>query len=441
MAGLKSMLVVGGGGREVALMREGLEAGVKTFSTRSEEAVNFGIEDVINTGLGDKDIEGIASWAAQEKIGLVAIGPEAPLIDGLADRLRSKKVPTFGPGADGAKFEAHKGYTHRLVEKTEGLHNPPNSATFTPDQREDAKQLVRDLDNEAYTKRVGQEGGKGAKKHDSEDEAFAEIDAVADKGEDLVIQGHLGGPEYSGTFILDGVGGLVATSLSRDHKSLFAGGIGPNTGGMGAYAPLTLEHASMQRRDHIAEMAQVTAQALRAEGIDYRGVLYAGLMAADKSPDSQLYVLEWNVRFGDPETQVILPSMGGLAIAYMEAAAHGEIGEVYLDNLYMSPENEDVSLTVCLASPGYAEEGKKPTIGLPIHVPKILPDDVTLEFAGAEMRDGVPTSTGGRVVYVTKKAESLAKARKVYDVIGRENGGIYIGDDQQVIREDIGEAA
>jgi phosphoribosylamine-glycine ligase len=261
------------------------------------------------------------------------------------------------------------------------------------------------------------------------------VDAVAKKRESLLIQGRLYGPEYSATYMLDGRGNVVATALSRDHKSLYDGGEGPMTGGLGAFAPLSLDQANLGRRVKIEDFGLQIAEGLVEDGIDYRGTLYAGLMAETEDPDSELRVLEFNVRFGDPETQVVLPTLGGKAIEYMLAAAHGSL-EMDLNRLYMIAGRELVTATVCLASPGYAE-GEVVT-GLPIHIPKDLPSDISIQFAGAKMLDGRPISSGGRGLYVTKTAPSLSEARSLYQYIGRENNGIYIGDDEQVIRTDIG---
>lgn len=437
MAGIENVLVVGDGGREGALLKEALQYGVpKVYSTRGEDAVNIGLEDVINTGLGS-NIGDIGSFASQEALDLVIVGPEAPLVHGLSDVLKERSIPVFGPNAQGARFEADKTVTHDFAER-HGLPNPDNSATFRPDQRDAAKIHITELGSEnVYTKRVGLEGGKGAVGYEDDEleKALAEVDAVADKGEDLLVQGRLRGPEYSATYILDGKGGIVATALARDHKSLFNGGKGPNTGGMGAWAPLSFDQATRARRQEIELIGHMTAEGLLQDGIDYRGVVYAGLMAETEDPNSRLRLLEFNVRFGDPETQVLLQSLGGKAIDYMLAAAHGA-GEVDMSRLYLDASKSLVSLTVCLASPGYSQ-GEVVT-GLPIHVPEELPDDVTLQFAGAKMVDNTPVSSGGRVLYVTKTAPTLNEARGVYGYIGKENDGVYIGEDQQVIRTDIG---
>ena len=439
MADVDKLLVVGSGGREFTILQEALRTGVsKVYSTRGANAVNMGIEDVINTGLGEKNIAAIGSFASQEEIDLVIVGPEAPLIRGIGDVLRSRGVPVFGPNADGAKFEANKVETHEFAIRN-GLPNPRYSATFTPDERNAAKDHIRSLGpGNIYTKRVGEEGGKGAKGY-AEDElqaALDEVDAVANKGESLVTQGRLLGPEYSAKFMLDGKGNAVAMALSRDHKSLYNGGLGPNTGGMGAFAPLSLEQASMRRRKEIEGIGMLIADGLLREGIDYRGAIYAGLMAETLDPESALYLLELNVRFGDPEMQVIVPKLGGRLIEYAYAAARGSV-ESDMSRLYMNT-SEGVSLTVCLASPGYAQDNVDLVTGLTIHVPENLPDDVSLQFAGAVMLDGVLKTSGGRVVYATKSASSLEKARTVYDYIGRDNNGLYIGDDEQLIRTDIG---
>jgi phosphoribosylamine--glycine ligase len=441
MADVEKLLVVGGGGREFALIDEALRANVQTvYSTRGEGAVDIGIEEVVNTGLGEKDIRAIGTFASLEQIDLVIVGPEAPLINGIGDVLRARGIPVFGPNADGARFEDDKTVTHDFAIR-HGLPNPNNSETYSPDEKEAAKDHIRGLGpNNIFTKRVGQEGGKGAVGY-SEDElekALAEVDAVADKGEDLLIQGRLLGPEYSAMFMLDGTGRAVATSLSRDHKALFDGGLGPNTGGLGAFAPLAAEQASKARRQEIEQIGRDIASGLYEDGIDYRGTIYAGLMAETQDPASLLRMLELNVRFGDPETQVLLPSLGGRAIQYMYDAARGS-GEVDMDRLYYTPGDESqVSLTVCLASPGYSLEGAELITGLPIYMPKQLPPDVSIQFAGAKMQDDKPVSSGGRVLYVTKTAPTIEEARTVYDCIGLENNGVAIGNDQQVMRSDIG---
>lgn len=206
---------------------------------------------------------------------------------------------------------------------------------------------------------------------------------------------------------------------------------------MGAFAPLTTEQANQQRREEIEQIGLKIAGGLVEEGIDFRGTLYAGLMAATPESDSSLSILEFNVRFGDPETQVLLKSLGGRAIDYMFAMARGD-GEMDMSRLYLSADNSPVALTVCLASPGYSQDGQAVVTGLPVNVPRDLPEDMSIQFAGARQTDDGIVSSGGRVLYITKTGSNIAEARKVYDYIGRDNGGIYLGDDQQVIRSDIG---
>ncbi|MEO8862812.1 MAG: phosphoribosylglycinamide synthetase C domain-containing protein [Candidatus Saccharimonadales bacterium] len=440
MADVERLLVVGSGGREFAIIDEAIHSGVeRVYSTRGEDAVSLGIEGVINTGIGEKNVSSIGTFAAQENIDLVIVGPEAPLITGVSNILRHKGIAVYGPDKDGAKFEEDKCNTHQFVEKY-GLSNPPNSQTFLPGQKASAKALVKELGPEGvYTKRVGQEGGKGAVGYGEGDLelAYQEVDAVADKGESLLVQGRLRGPEYSAMFMLDGRGNAVATALSRDHKALFDGGLGPNTGGMGAFAPLTTEQASQQRREEIEQIGLKIAGGLVEEGIDFRGTLYAGLMAVTPESDSPLSILEFNVRFGDPETQVLLKSLGGRAIDYMFAMARGD-GEMDMSRLYLSADNSPVALTICLASPGYSQDGQAVVIGLPVNVPRDLPEDMSIQFAGARQTDDGIVSSGGRVLYATKTGSNIAEARKVYDYIGRDNGGICLGDDEQVIRSDIG---
>jgi phosphoribosylamine-glycine ligase len=281
------------------------------------------------------------------------------------------------------------------------------------------------------------EGGKGAKPYTRDElvKALTEVDDVADKGDDLIIQGRLTGPEYSLILMLDGNGGAVATTLSRDHKALLDGGEGPNTGGMGSFAPLNLAQASLSRRREMERIGLQIVDGLVEEAIDYKGAVYAGLMAETQDPQSALKLLEINVRLGDPETQVILQSLGGKAIEYMYACARGQC-DSDMGRLYLDASRNLVSLTVCLASPGYPE-GPVVT-GLRIHVPQELPDDISIQFAGAKIINDNPVSNGGRVAYITKTAKNIHDARRVYDYIGLENSGLAIGNDEQVTRSDIG---
>jgi phosphoribosylamine--glycine ligase len=439
MTEVNKLLVVGSGGREFALMEEALRAGVQdVFSTRRENAVNYGIEGVLNTGLGEKDFDAIGKFAVENKVQLVVVGPEAPLIAGIGDALRQGGITVFGPDTSGAAFEKDKTITHEFVER-HGLPNPDDSETYTPDQRDSAiLHILSKGSDKIVTKRVGQESGKGAKKY-TENEleaALREVYEVAAKGESLLIQSRLYGPEYSATFILDGGGNAVATSLSRDHKALYDGGLGPNTGGLGAFAPLTNGQALYPRRNEIENIGLKIANGLLEDGLNYRGAICVGLMAETDDPTSALRILEFNVRFGDPETQVILPSLGGTAIDLMHDSALGVI-ESDMSRLYDRAGANLVTLTVCLATPGYSLEGAELVTNLPVHVPQ-LPDDISIQFAGAKRQGENIVSSGGRVVYITKTGTSIEDARTVYDYIGRDKGGVYIGDDQQVYRTDIG---
>ena len=373
--------VVGSGGREHAL-REVLAR----------------TADVVVTP-GNPGIPGSVPAPPEEiEADLFVIGPEAPLVAGLAARLRARGALVFGPGADGAHLEGSKAWMKQVLAEA-GV--PTARHGVFADARA-AAAFLRTLGPPYVVKTDGLAAGKGVLVTDSFDEAVADATeklagrSFGDAGRRVVIEEGLSGPELSVLCICDGVR-AVALAPAQDFKRLGDGDTGPNTGGMGAYSPVPA--AGPEVVEAVVERAvHPTLRALAAKGIDYRGVLYAGLMLTADGPK----VLEYNVRFGDPEAQVVLPRLSSdLAGLLAEAAA----GRVRSEPVFSA----DAAMTVVAACEGYPSS---PRTG---DVIEGLPDaqsEATVFFAGvARGPDGRLRTAGGRVLAVTALGRSLADAR------------------------------
>jgi phosphoribosylamine--glycine ligase len=285
---------------------------------------------------------------------LWVIGPEAPLVDGLADRLREAGHPVFGPGADGARLEGSKGWMKEVLASA----GVPTAAYETFVSPEPAVAFLRRLDPPYVIKTDGLAAGKGVLVTDSIDAAISDVDdkllggRFGEAGRSIVIEEGLVGTELSVMAICDGVR-AVPLAAAQDFKRACDGDAGPNTGGMGAYSPVPL--ATPEIVDQVmAAAVQPTLRALRDRGIDYRGILYAGVMLTDDGPK----ILEFNVRFGDPETQVVLPRWEGDVAAVLLAAAKGR-----LDTVPAPTFSDDAAVCVVLAAAGYPD---RPRTGDPI---------------------------------------------------------------------------
>lgn len=335
---------------------------------------------------------------------LFVIGPEVPLVDGLADRLRAEGRSVFGPGADGARLEGSKAWMKELLA-TAGVPTAAYGAFYDAGPAID---YLRSLPAPYVVKTDGLAAGKGVMVTASLDEAIADVRAKLSgvafgaAGHRVVIEEAMSGPELSVMAICDGVR-AVALAAAQDHKRLGEGDTGPNTGGMGAYSPVPGVGA-----DVVAEVmdraVRPTLAALAGRGIDYRGVLYAGIMLTPAGPR----VLEFNVRFGDPETQVVLPRWQGDVAAVLAAAAAGR-----LDSVDPPTFGNDAAVCVVLAAGGYPHAA---VIGDPIgglSKAGCLPG-VQVYAAGVAAgseKDGL-ISAGGRVLGVTAMAPTLAGARQ-----------------------------
>jgi len=366
--------VVGGGGREHALAHV-LARTAEVVRTRADPS---GI---------DAD--------------LYVIGPEQPLVNGLADRLRSEGRLVFGPGADGARLEGSKAWMKQVLHDA----GVPTARHGAFDRVEPAVRFLRSLAGPYVVKTDGLAAGKGVLVTESVEEAVDDVRAklagtsFGDAGRTVVIEEGLRGPELSVLAVCDGRRALPLAP-ARDYKRLGDGDTGPNTGGMGAYSPVA--EAGPELVEEVMERAvEPTLAVLRGLGIEYRGVLYAGLMLTAEGPK----VLEYNVRFGDPEAQVVLPRYAGDLAAFLAETAAGRITT---EPTFTS----EACVTVVLAAGGYPASPRAGDVISGIEEAEAGPG-VTVFHAGAERdADGRLVTAGGRVLDVTALGADVDEARR-----------------------------
>jgi len=331
---------------------------------------------------------------------LFVISAEAPLVDGLADRLRAQGKRVFGPGADGARLEGSKAWMKDVVAGA----GVPTAAHGVFTTARPALEYLRSLAPPYVIKTDGLAAGKGVLVTASLDEAAADVHAklsgatFGDAGRTVVIEEGMVGPELSLLFVCDGTT-AAALAPARDFKRARDGDAGPNTGGMGAYSPVPAAGRELVG-DVLDRFVEPTLAALRARGVDYRGTLYAGLMLTDEGPK----LVEYNVRFGDPEAQVVLPRMTSDLAALLVGAADGDLG-----GTAPTFAEDDARVCVVAATPGYPEA---PQTGSAITGLDHADDHAEVFCAGVGRDDaGGLVTAGGRVVDVVGRGPTLAAAR------------------------------
>jgi len=392
------VLVVGGGGRENALawaLRR--SQGVEQVWIAPGNGGSAELEGCGQLAIPESDQDALLEACRSHAIELVVVGPEAPLAAGLADRLRQAGFAVFGPGADGAQLEASKQWAKALMVEA----GVPTAGHWPANSREQALAALEAQGKPLVVKADGLAAGKGVMVAESVEEARAAIDEIfAGRfgGEaSLVLEERTEGPEVSVFALTDGER-MVLLPPAQDHKRIGEGDTGPNTGGMGAYAPAPLlDQAGLEQvRQQVLEP---TLQALRARGIDYRGVIYAGLMLTADGPS----VIEFNCRFGDPECETLMPLLGPELAQVLLACATGQLQRA--PALSIAP--------LCSACVIAAAQGYPGTIrsGDPIEG-AVSPDpQVQLFHAGTRRQaDGRCVSSGGRVLAVVAQAESFDAA-------------------------------
>ena len=390
-------MIIGGGAREHAL-------GWSFSRDPRIGKIWFAPGNAGTAGVGENlpwaatDGEGIASWAAKERPGLVVVGPEGPLCAGLADRLRSLGLRVFGPGKDGARLEGSKAFCKELLVS----QKIPTARAGSFRVLEEAVRFSESLPCPQVVKADGLAAGKGVVIVSSHAEAVAAIRQMmaervfGEAGATVLIEEFLEGEELSVHAVTDGKN-LVILPGAQDHKRVGEGDTGPNTGGMGAYAPAPRATPELLRLVK-EKILLPTLEGLRARGIGYRGVLYAGLMLTKSGPK----VLEYNCRFGDPETQVLLPLMETPLWDLLGAAADGNLAHLAVK---IRPGS---ALTVVLAAPGYPA---KPVLGQVVRIGKEQPDAYLFHAGTRQGEQGLETA-GGRVFAVTGWGEDLKTAKQ-----------------------------
>jgi phosphoribosylamine--glycine ligase len=395
------ILMVGNGGREHTLlwkMREDAPA-AEFYATQPNGGMASLAEGVeISPG----DTEALAGWAAARSIDLTVVGPEAPLAAGIADRFRAKGLPVFGPSAAAARIESSKAYSKDLM-RAAGV---PTAEFRVFRDVSAARDYVREKGAPIVVKASGLAAGKGAIVCDTEEQAHRAIKEMledfrfGEAGREVVIEECMRGEELSVFALTDGA--EVLTLLpSQDHKRVGEGDTGPNTGGMGAYAPVSLVTPELIQ-DVEGAILLPTLRALEEDGCPFQGLLYAGLMLTHDGPK----VVEFNCRFGDPETQAILPLLSSSLLEPLATIAEG--GSVAGMELRWRAGG---AVTTVLASQGYPGSYDK---GKAIDLPASLTEDPNLFVFHAGTRDtpdGLITS-GGRVLAVTGVGDSLGDASR-----------------------------
>ncbi len=387
-----SVLVVGGGGREHALVRA---LAASSAAPRIIVAPgNAGIaEEASCFPVAADDIDGLVLLAQREKVEFVVVGPEVPLALGLVDRLLEAGIPTYGPKADGARLEASKIYTKEILQK----YNIPTARAAGFTSAKAALTYLESRPTPIVVKADGLAAGKGVTVAATAHEAEAAIrDLFEVDGAKVLIEDCLAGDETSLLVIVSGRD-YVILPVSQDHKRIGENDTGPNTGGMGTYSPAEVVTADLLERIE-QEIVKPSVNGIAAEGIDFRGTLFIGIMLTPRGPE----VLEYNTRFGDPETQVVLPRVDGDMLELLWRAANGT-----LRGFSIGTRPEPV-VCVVVSAQGYPGVYRKGDV---IGLPGELPDNVSILHAGtARNAEGALISAGGRVLGVTASAPTLQAA-------------------------------
>jgi len=413
-----NILILGGGGREHALAWAVLQ------NPKCDRLVvapgNAGIAAIAEcAALDANDPDAVVSFADEESIDFVIIGPEAPLAAGVADALTAAGVLVFGPSAAAAQLEASKSFTKEICDAC----GAPTAAWARFTSAEPAKAYIREKGAPIVVKADGLAAGKGVIVAMDEAQALDAIDdmfggSFGAAGAEVVIEEFMAGEEAS-FFVLSDGETVLPIGTAQDHKRVGEGDTGPNTGGMGAYSPAPILDDTVAQRA-LDQIIAPTVAAMAKRGTPYTGVLYAGLMIENGQPR----LVEYNVRFGDPEAQVLMIRLGGQALDLMLACAEGRLADMQVTWA------KDHAMTVVMAANGYPGAYEK---GTEIKGLSALPkDSFQMVFhAGTSAENGRTLATGGRVLNVTARGATLQEARdKAYAMIDQIDwpDGFYRSD-------------
>ncbi len=417
------ILIVGGGGREHALAWKAARSkGVKQVLVATGNAGTAREDGIKNVDVRAEDIGGLLELAKAESIDLTIVGPEAPLAAGIVNRFADAGLPCFGPRADAARLESSKAFAKEFMAR----HDIPTAGYKVVEDVEEGKAFVERLGLPVVLKADGLAAGKGviiAEDMETVDTTLNDMlsgNAFGQAGSRVVIEEFLVGEEASFIVIADGETVLPLAS-SQDHKRRDNGDQGPNTGGMGAYSPAPVVDDAVHQRI-MERVIRPTLAGLVADDCPFNGFLYAGVMLTTDGPK----VLEFNVRFGDPEAQPVLMRLKSDLVEVVSHALNGTLDEVELD------WDERYALGVVMAAGGYPEGYEK---GRPIHgLDADLPEDVKVFHAGTTLaNDGQVVTSGGRVLCVTALGDTVTAAQaRAYQWLA------HIGFEDAFYRTDIG---
>jgi len=403
------VLVVGGGGREHALAWKLAQSPrVDTVYVAPGNAGTAREPGIENVAIGAEDLDGLLAFARDTAIDLTVVGPEAPLVAGIVDRFTKAGLRCFGPRAGAAQLEGSKTFCKDFLDR----HAIPTAAYASFTDVDEAVAYIHAQGAPIVVKADGLAAGKGVILAQTEDEAIAAVrdmlagNAFGEAGNRVVVEEFLVGEEASFIVMVDGEH-VLAMASSQDHKARDDGDLGPNTGGMGAYSPAPVVTPEIHERA-LREVILPTVAGMAAEGLPYTGFLYAGLMIA---PDGTPKVLEYNCRFGDPETQPIMLRLRSDFASLCEAALDGRLDEVSTD---WDPRP---SLGVVMAAGGYPASYAKGAVitGLPEETP-----DTKVFHAGTAEADGTVVTSGGRVLCACALGNNVADAKAAaYDLVAQ----------------------
>lgn len=414
------VLVVGSGGREHTLVWKIAQ------SPKVKEIYcapgNAGIKNLATcVNISADDIKGLADFAEEKRIDLTIVGPEGPLVEGIVDEFETRGLDIFGPSKAAAQIEGSKVFSKNLMKK----YDIPTADYQVFDKFEDAITYIDTVDVPLVVKAEGLAAGKGVIIAKDRDEAKAAVKDIminktfGDSGARIVIEEFLEGPEVTILAVSDGRIAVPMVS-SRDHKPIFDGNKGPNTGGMGAVSPAPaygLELAEVVDKNII----QRTIDAMANEGIPFKGILYTGLMLTKTGPK----VLEYNCRFGDPETQVVIPRLKTDLIDIVDAVINNNLSNIKIE------WKDETAVCVVMSSGGYPGVYEKGKIINGINEAESL--DTVVFHAGTELYNNKIVTASGRVLGVTALGEDIRDARKkVYEAVSK------IHFDSAYYRKDIG---
>ena len=400
-----NILLLGAGGREHALLAklaESPRAGKLWVAPGNGGMLGIAERAAVNPEMPSE----VAAFAKENGIGLVVIGPEAPLVAGVADAVRQAGIPCFGPNAAAARMEGSKRFAKQVMMRA----NVPTAHYRSFEDQAQCERFVASLGRPCVIKADGLAAGKGVIVAQSTDEALDGVrqcfdGAFGDAGKLVLVEETLAGPECSLLALTDGTT-VVPLATSQDHKRALDGDKGPNTGGMGVYSPVPM--VTSRELDEMVRIMNRVVKQLAEDGFPYSGCLYGGFMLTDEGPK----VLEFNARFGDPETQVVLPRMDADLIEVFLACDAGTLSRE------MVSWGDNSAVSVVLTSAGYPGSYEKGKVITGIEAAEAL-EGVTVYHAGTALaEDGSVVTAGGRVLDVTAVAPTFEEAReRAYEAV------------------------